>query len=1069
MKTLTILLLIGSLFGKDLKAQDLALQGIALSSTNGTIGQTISPIVKVSNIGSSTANTSKVGFYLSKDSSLAHSDIFLGNVYLTSLNSGTNSNLAATLNIPATLNIGTYFLFAYADYEGLVRETNENNNSSRVKINISRPTKDLSIKSITPNKKIFASGDIFSASVIEYNGGNTAVDANNIGYYLSTDSLVDKKDVLLNIDSLGPISAYGETIDHPSFYLPSLVSIGNYYIIAFADYGNHTSESNEHNNLASTKISIVATAADLSILTLNSEADSAIRGSYFFPTSTISNGGNVFLEDLTIGYYLSTDSVLNIGDTFLSSKHFNYLYSGDIALDYPSLLIPFDMPLGKYYILAFADYNNTIDETFEDNNVKSLRVKITEPIIDLSVYGLKISPTISAADSYISADLYEVNSGNTQAADHSLNYFLSTDSIYDFEDTFLSSSDIHGYSPENYAYLKPTLSLPASLPNGNYYIIAIADHSNEIVEINENNNIQIVPITIADPSFDLAISCFTPSIKTAPGSYFYPTVYEDDFGNGHTSPHYVGYFLSKDSIYDVSDTYLANDYVLGTYGGSSTKLNPSLQIPTNVVNGVYYILAISDYQHSVLEANETNNIVCIKTIVAPSFADLVPSFQSSDSVMVIAGTSFSPTIIQHNNGTTFASNFSLGYFISTDSLYDSNDTLLSAESINDTIKDIYTYLNPTIYVPLSQKPSDYYILAVSDYLSEIQESNENNNYVALKIKVGRSGIDLTVASLSIIDTSLVAGEFMYLNYTETNDGNLDAHAHHLGYFLSTDSTYDDSDIYLSTDYLSTLKGGNNRILNPALYIPNALPYGKYYVLVVADYGKNVVEIDEDNNTRALLVTIGVPPTNIDLLLSYFYSESDSISQGSPLTVNFNEYNSGTSNADAHNVSYYLSSDTSFSSDDTYLGYEYVYGITAGTNYSRATSLDIPYTMPLGNYYLVAVSDRENQILETNERNNSFFTQLIVAEPVITGEGISTINKSNIEVYPNPSNGTVYFNTLDNSDEIEVSDINNHVLLTKTGTSSIDETLNLTSFSSGIYLVKTKKKGMTTSMNRIVIN
>jgi trimeric autotransporter adhesin len=1069
MKTLSLLLLIGSFFVNETNAQDLTIQEIKLANTNGAIGQTISPVVSISNIGSLTASASKVGFFISKDSILTLNDTFIGSADFAALNSGINRNAVATVTLPVTLNVGAHFLFAYADFEGLVLESNEKNNSGYIKINLSIPSKDLSIKSFNPNKNTFTSGDIFTASVIELNSGNTLVLANNVGYYLSEDSLFDPKDVLLNIDTVGIVRANGETVNLTSFNLPSLLTIGNRYIIAFADYGDHVYELNEQNNTAFAKISIVPSAADLSILSLNTEVDSAVRGGYFSPTSTMLNKGNIFLRDLTIGYYLSTDSVLNLGDTFLSSNNFNYLYSGDIALDYPRLLIPSDIPLGKYYILAVADYNNTIDEFDESNNVKSLRIKISEPTIDLYIFGFTVKPIISASDSYLGVDFYEFNSGNTSAATHSINYFLSTDSTYNSEDTFLSSSEVFSYSPANYAYLKPTIYLPASLPSGKYYIIAIADFSNKIVETNEKNNTHIVSINIAAPSFDLAISTFIPSIKSSAGSYVYPTMYENDFGNGHTSPHYVGYFLSVDSVYDVSDTFLAKEYVLATYGGNSTKLTPTLQIPINVSNGVYYIFAVADYQKSVLEINEKNNTVFIKTTLVNAFADLATSFPSSDSVMVIAGTSFSPTVIQQNNGTIFAFNFSVGYFLSTDSVYDSKDVYLSAESVKDTIKDTYTYLNPTIVISATQKPGIYYLLAVSDYLSQIQESDENNNFEALKIRVGISGIDLTIDAISSTNPSTLAGTFMYLNYTEANDGNLDARAHYIGYFLSTDSIYDLSDTYLSTDYLSALKGGNSRILNQALYIPIATPNGKYYIVVVTDYGKNMLETNEDNNTKSLLITIGITPASVDLSFTYFYAETDSVSQGSSLTVNFNEYNSGTSNAESHNVRYYLSSDTILSLDDTYIDFEYVYGISAGTNYSRSTSLDIPFAIPSGNYYLVAVSDFVNQIPETNELNNTFFVQLIVVEPIVAGVDITSNSKMNIQVYPNPSNGTVYFNTLDDSDEIEVLDINNHVLLSKTATSTIDETLDLTSFSSGIYLVRTKKKGVTTSINRIVIN
>ncbi len=1071
MKIFTLLLLFSFFVGNNSFAQDLAIQGIVIPPQNGIIGQAISPVVRIANIGTKVANGNDVGFYLSKDSTLTYSDTFLGSIPSTSLLSITSQNVTAVLNLPSSLNEGVYFLFAYADYAGRVFETNEKNNSNYIQVQLAKPTKDLGIKSITPNSATFSSGGIFSASVIEYNDGNTAVDSNTIGYFISADSILNSEDVLLGIGKIGVVLSNGKATNLPSYQLPNNLKIGNYYIIAFADYQNANIELNEYNNALSTKISIVPSIVDLSILAFGCETPNSICGAAFYPTSAIANNGNTFLKNITIGYYLSSDTVLNIGDTFLASTKTDYLYSGSYSESNPSLIIPSELLSGNYYILAVADYGNTIEEDFESNNVKSLEIVVTSPSIDLSIYTLSVSPSQTAADSYLAVNLYAFNSGNSQASSHIISYFVSKDSVYDQEDTYLSSNQIHGINANSDIYLNPLLYIPNTLTVGSYYVIAIIDYDKEVAEVDEENNWLAVPITIFPPAFDLCISSFSAEqIKVSAGSYVYPQLVVDNFGIGYASSHHVGYFLSADSIYDRNDIYLACDTLSGIYGGNAEGLSPSLFIPANVAVGTYHILAVADYLFSASETNEENNTFCIKTFVMPPSVDLSPMFQSSTIPMVITGIAFQPTIIEHNYGSTLAPIHSVGYYLSTDSSFDISDKFLSSEYVYEISDSSSIILNPSIVIPTKQSPGDYYLLVVSDYLPSIAEANENNNSHALKIKVSIGGADLMIGSFSTSKSNVLAGSFMYVKYTETNVGNLNVQSHSIGYFLSKDSTYDTGDTYLTTDYLALLNAGANRVMNPVLYIPSTVAYGSYYIILVADYGNHIIELDEHNNTKALSVTIGIPTPNVDLSLSYFYTNTDNVARGSAFTVYFNEYNIGTSNSDSHNVSYYLSLDTLFGSDDDYLGYEYVHGVVAESNYYHSTSLNMPYLTDSGQYYLIAVADYGNQILETNENNNLSFIKLRVTEQVITGEAnISLVTKSTISLFPNPSNGIVNFSTLENADEIEVSDLNNHLLLNQVVAMMSGNSLNLSSLSEGVYLVKIKKQGNTISVNRIIIS
>ncbi len=1194
MKKLFYLICFGSMFGTNLFGQDLKMEHVWLSNTNTALGSAIYPSAFVSNIGTTLSNPSNVGFYLSKNTKLKVTDIFLGSLYLPSIYPNGSDSSVVGITIPSDLKEGTYYLFAFADYQGVVFETNEKNNSSYIEITVSSPTVDLSINSINPNSFNYSAGDIFSASVVESNTGNTMASGHYIGYYFSNDASLDSGDVLLTYNYSYGVNAGSVSYDYPNFNLPSNISSGDYYIIASADNGNNLSETDESNNTNSVKITIVEPISDLSVPSFYSYYPTVTAGTYFYANSTLSNSGNTFLSNVTIGYYLSADSVFNVGDTYLSSNYIGYLYAGNSSYDYPSFLIPSEVPAGNYYVLAVADYSNLISESDEDNNVNVLPVTITTPAVDLSLYSLSAFPTDVTAGSYLNASVYEFNNGDSYAPAHSIYYFLSADTTYDASDAYLNSEYVYSTYPGSYNYFNPTLSIPYGTANGNYFILAITDFNSEVAEMNETNNMLFTPLTISSPFVDLTISPLSyETLKVTPGAIVYPQMTEYNYGNDYASTHYVGYFLSTDSTYDIGDTYVGSDYVGGIYGNNSTGLNPYLIIPSEVPVGSYYILAVADYMNYISESNEDNNVATFKTEVVNPEVDFSTSFPYSDSLVTTGGSYVYPTVLEFNNGTTYSRDNEVAYYLSKDTTFDGGDELLYADYVSGISAGSYAYLNPSIYIPTTYAPGTYYLLAVADYPSHVAETDENNNvsaaqliikssqvdliisyfdvdkvvsagssvyskvyeynngtdyasshnvsyylsadsiydpyydinigndyvngtypgnysylstylyipyyiskgnyfviavtdagnvivesdetnnFKAIPIRVGVNGVDLQISTISATNTNPSAGSFIYVSNTETNEGNIEAGAHHIGYFLSKDSTYDSGDKYLSANYFASLAGESSADFNPALFIPTTTPDGVYYIVAVADYGNTISEIEEYNNTRALRIVIGtIPAGDVELSISslYAFDTTEWGNANSWTFVNFSEVNTGSLAASGHYVGLYLSTDTLFSADDTQLTSSYIYGVDAYSTIYQSAQIFIPYYIPAGQYFIIAKSDDGNYIAETNEYNNERATPFTVKEGGITGDVSSAdLNKTSIQVYPNPSNGIVNLNSLANVDEVEVLDLNNHIVANYIVAELSGNSLDLSSVSAGVYFVRTKKEGNTTSTNKLVIN
>ena len=960
---------------------DLRISSITLSSTNTIPGSYLYPYVYEYNAGSTVSGYNYIGYYLSTDSVYSVGDTYLYDSYVSSLSGNTSTYATPSLYIPTNTLPGQYYIIAIADYESYVTETNENNNTRALRITVAQPIIDLRISSFTASSTNVSSGNYFYPTVLVTNNGTNLAASSYAGFYLSTDSVFSIGDTYLSSYSSGSIDALSSVYIYPSLYIPTGTANGQYYIIAAADYSNTVSETNENNNTRALAITVSAPNVDLRISSFTSSTTSAMPGGYLYPVVYEMNTGNVSAGYNYVGYYLSTDSVYSIGDTYLTSAYVSSLSAGYTYDVSPSLYIPTGTAYGQYYIIAIADYESYVTETNENNNTRALRITVTAPNVDLRISSFTATSSTVVASSYFYPTVYEVNTGTTLAGYNYVYYYLSTDSTYSTGDTYLTYSSVSSLSGGYSTLLSPSLYIPSGTTSGQYYIIAIADYESDVAETNENNNTRALRITVTAPSIDLKISTFTASSTTlGTGTYFYPTVYEYNAGSTISGYNYVGYYLSTDSVYSIGDTYLTSSYVSSLSGGYTYDVSPSLYIPTGTAYGQYYIIAIADYESYVSETNENNNTRALRVNIAAPSVDLLISTFSTTTTSTNPGNYLYPTVFEYNAGTTTAGYNYIGYYLSTDSVYSVGDTYLTSSYISGLSGGTTTSVYPSLYIPTTTTYGQYYIIAIADYESYVTENNENNNTRSFRITVTAPNVDLRISSLTATSTTVTAASYFYPNVAEINTGTTIAGYNYVYYYLSTDSTYSTGDTYLTYSSVSSVSGGYTVYLAPSLYIPSGTTNGQYYIIAIADYEADIAETNENNNTRALRITVTAP--NVDLKINSFTATSTVTGAGSYFYPTVSEWNAGQTPAGYNYIGYYLSTDSVYSIGDTYLTSTYVSTLLNGSTYVTSPSLYIPTGISYGQYYIIAIADYESYVAETNENNNTRALQITVTTPTV---------------------------------------------------------------------------------------
>ena len=82
--------------------------------------------------------------------------------------------------------------------------------------------------------------------------------------------------------------------------------------------------------------------------------------------------------------------------------------------------------------------------------------------------------------------------------------------------------------------------------------------------------------------------------------------------------------------------------------------------------------------------------------------------------------------------------------------------------------------------------------------------------------------------------------------------------------------------------------------------------------------------------------------------------------------------------------------------------------------------------------------------------------------------VSTIDKGNFSIYPNPSQGIVNVSATTMLDKIIILNINGQKVASVTNIHSTQTTFDLSNFSKGIYLVKIVAKDGATSVDKLII-
>lgn len=550
-------------------------------------------------------------------------------------------------------------------------------------------------------------------------------------------------------------------------------------------------------------------------------------------------------------------------------------------------------------------------------------------------------------------------------------------------------------------------TIPAELLPGNYYVYVRANATQTVYEYPGTPQIRrsALPINIRRP--DLAVSATVPASASAGQPV---TITYSILNNG---PGTVFNQLRNDKIYfSTSPVFDGAAQLINTQSftesipaGTPVTHTFSYTIP-NGVSGNRYFFIHTNYDSTFRETNYSNNIssAAPTSVINPTPADLVvTSVPLADSLFTIYNSKIKYTVTNNGPGSTYGT-WTDSIFVSCNPVYSSansyfvakrnqSGTLNTGTSYTDSVNlnMQFSWAYNSCFPEIAATTAYFFVKTnASGDVYEGANSNNNVNGSGARILVNPL-VDHIVTSVSGSDTATAARPYS-INWTVKNIGRNPGPLYYQlwsdGVYFSPDSLENGNDI-LASQFLMTTRLESNQSYSEtrSAIVPN-IPTGDYYVFLktnVTNYIPGEKQLNNNSNfirnitgaARKIHVIQPLLPDFVDTI----FSAPATAAAGQPATVIHKITNSGAGPVYPNNWSTKLWLSTDFTPGNSGDIELFSRNMNAALQPGQSLNDTITFTLNLntvpGNYILIAHTDANNSVFESNDTNNLAFSYVTV--------------------------------------------------------------------------------------------
>lgn len=368
----------------------------------------------------------------------------------------------------------TYTVTATADINDDVDESIEDNNTATDDIIVTLPeAPDLVVSSLTHDPLNPFTIDTVTITAVVENIGNAESTTSTLVIEVVGEATPASFDV--------PPLEIGESVivERPIDF----ASAGDYTIIATADAEDDNIELDEDNNTAMDAFEVKEPGPDLIVETLTHDPTAPTTWDEITITAIVKNVGNAAAGASSLAIRAGGETIpatypipaLDPGETFEVEREVN-----------------FPTPL-TYQITATADVDEEVEESDEENNVTIDIFSVALPDVpDLVISGLSFAtPPVLVGD--LVSITAEVKNVGTEAATSFTLCILVGDEVSP------ECFEVSGLDPGTTTTVQRDITFTEA---GSYLVTATADADDIILELDEDNNVDTIEISVYEISLD---------------------------------------------------------------------------------------------------------------------------------------------------------------------------------------------------------------------------------------------------------------------------------------------------------------------------------------------------------------------------------------------------------------------------------------------------------------------------------------------------------------------------------------------------------------------------------------
>jgi Tol biopolymer transport system component/subtilase family serine protease len=436
------------------------------------------------------------------------------------------------------------------------------------------------------------------------------------------------------------------------------------------------------------------------------------------------------------------------------------------------------------------------------------------------------------------------------------------------------------------------------------------------------------------------------------------------------------------TVFQLLDTYYNVAFTGGSYSGD---IHVTFPYDESLVVGAEEDLRLFHYEDgawvdvTVLPVDTVNNTITGQVNSLSLFVIAIPIQIAQNTDLIVsslkvpatgeAGTNMNVKDVTKNKGSEPSASSATKFYLSTDTILDSSDTVLGSRAVPVLAAGVSNIATTSVAIPAGIA-GKFYIIAKADAEDDNTEINEANNTKSTGKPV-TVGPDLFVKSFTAPKTA-TAGVTISIGDKTMNKGPANTDASLTRFYLSTNFTLDDGDTEIGNRVVPELAAKESSEGTTTVPLPGDIA-GIYYIIVKADADEDLVECNENNNTRFRKIRISGGP---DLVVSSLSAPS-SAEPGEEIYVEDTTTNDGNVTAGASTIKFYLSTNSTFNPGDILLESRSVPELGAGESSTDTTSVTIPDDIADGSYYLIARADANGPVAETDETNNTISAAITI--------------------------------------------------------------------------------------------